>query len=99
MIIGLINGGDWYAKDAVATVVEFFQKNAVLEKEDDVGWGICCRNSGVIHAGFNYKPGTLRAQLCVEGNRSFAKLCQEIDVPYKKIGKVVVAQKKKRSGD
>jgi len=38
---------------------------AVLEKEDDVGWGISCRNSGVVHAGFNYKPGTLRAQLCL----------------------------------
>jgi glycerol-3-phosphate dehydrogenase len=69
-------------------------KIAVLEKEADVGWGISCRNSGVVHAGFNYKPGTLRAQLCVEGNKSFAKLCQELDVPYKKIGKVVVAQKK-----
>jgi len=67
---------------------------AVLEKEDDVGWGISCRNSGVVHAGFNYKSGTLRAQLCVEGNKSFAKLCHELDVPYKKIGKVVVAQKK-----
>ena len=67
---------------------------AVLEKEADVGWGISCRNSGVVHSGFNYKSGTLRAQLCVEGNKSFAKLCQELDVPYKKIGKVVVAQKK-----
>ena len=67
---------------------------AVLEKEDDVGWGISCRNSGVVHAGFNYKSGTLRAQLCVEGNKSFAKLCHELDVPYKKIGKVVIAQKK-----
>jgi len=67
---------------------------ALLEKEADVGWGISCRNSGVVHAGFNYKPGTLRAQLCVKGNKSFAKLCQELDVPYKKIGKVVVAQKK-----
>jgi len=65
-----------------------------LEKEADVGWGISCRNSGVVHAGFNYKPGSLRAQLCVKGNKSFAKLCQKIDVPYKKIGKVVVDQKK-----
>ncbi|GAH63737.1 unnamed protein product, partial [marine sediment metagenome] len=40
---------------------------AVLEKEDDVGWGISCRNSGVVHAGFNNKPGTLMAQFCVEG--------------------------------
>jgi glycerol-3-phosphate dehydrogenase len=67
---------------------------AVLEKEDDVGWGISCRNSGVVHAGFNNKPGTLMAQFCVEGNKSFAELCHQLDVPYKKIGKLVVAKKK-----
>ena len=67
---------------------------AVLEKEDDVGWGISCRNSGVVHAGFNNKPGTLMAQFCVEGNKSFAEFCHQLDVPYKKIGKVVVARKK-----
>jgi len=69
---------------AIARELSKYKVNvAVLEKEDDVGWGISCRNSGVVHAGFNYKSGTLRAQLC-----------QELDVPYKKIGKVVVAQKK-----
>ncbi len=67
---------------------------AVLEKEDDVGWGISCRNSGVVHAGFNNKTGTLMAQFCVEGNKSFAELCSQLDVPYKKIGKLVVAKKK-----
>ena len=67
---------------------------AVLEKEDDVGWGISCRNSGVVHAGFNNKPGTLMAKFCVEGNRSFAEFCRQLDVPYKKIGKLVVAKKK-----
>lgn len=67
---------------------------AVLEKEDDVGWGISCRNSGVVHAGFNNKPGTLMAKFCVEGNKSFAELCSQLDVPYKKIGKLVVAKKK-----
>jgi len=71
---------------------------AVLEKEDDVGWGISCRNSGVVHAGFNNKPGTLMAQFCVEGNKSFAELCNQLDVPYKKIGKVVVAQIKEEIG-
>ena len=67
---------------------------AVLEKEDDVSWGISCRNSGVVHTGFNNKPGTLMAQFCVEGNKSFAELCRQLDVPYKKIGKLVVAKKK-----
>jgi len=67
---------------------------AVLEKEDDVGWGISCRNSGVVHAGFNNKPGTLMAQFCVKGNKSFAGFCHQLDVPYKKIGKLVIAKKK-----
>ena len=40
-------------------------KVAVLEKEDDVSWGTSCRNSGVVHAGFNNKPGTLMAKFCV----------------------------------
>ncbi|MEA3454781.1 MAG: NAD(P)/FAD-dependent oxidoreductase [Candidatus Caldatribacteriota bacterium] len=72
---------------------------AVLEKENDVGWGISCRNSGVVHAGFNNKPSTLMAKFCVEGNRSFAELCRQLDVPYKKIGKLVVAKKKEEIKD
>ena len=72
---------------------------AVLEKEDDVGWGTSCRNSGVIHAGFNNKPGTLMAKFCVEGNKSFAELCRQLDVPYRKIGKLVIAKKKEEIKD
>jgi len=72
---------------------------AVLEKEDDVGWGISCRNSGVVHAGFNNKSGTLMAKFCVEGNKSFAELCHQLDVPYKKIGKVVLARRKEEIGE
>jgi len=80
---------------AIARELSKYKVNvAVLEKEDDVSWGISCRNSGVIHAGFNNKPGTLMAEFCVEGNKSFAKLCRQLDVPYKKVGKVVVAQRK-----
>jgi len=80
---------------AIARELSKYKVNvAVLEKEDDVGWGISCRNSGVVHAGFNNKPGTLMARLCVEGNKSFKELCKQLDVPYKKIGKLVVAKKK-----
>ncbi|MBA7534485.1 hypothetical protein ES705_26733 [subsurface metagenome] len=80
---------------AIARELSRYKLNiAVLEKEADVGWGISCRNSGVVHAGFNNKPGTLMAQFCVEGNKSFAELCSQLDVPYKKIGKLVVAKKK-----
>jgi len=72
---------------------------AVLEKEDDVSWGTSCRNSGVVHAGFNNRPGTLMAKFCVEGNKSFAELCLQLDVPYKKMGKLVVAKKKEEIKD
>ncbi|KUK50187.1 MAG: FAD dependent oxidoreductase [candidate division TA06 bacterium 32_111] len=71
----------------------FKVKVAVLEKESDVGWGSSCRNSGVIHAGFNNKPGTLMAKYCVEGNQKFHSIAQELDVPFKKTGKLVVAKK------
>jgi len=89
----IIGGG--VVGSAIARELSKYKVNvAVLEKEDDVGWGISCRNSGVVHAGFNNKPGTLMARLCVEGNKSFKELCKQLDVPYKKIGKLVVAKKK-----
>ncbi len=63
----------------------------VLEKECDVAYGTSGRMSGVVHAGFNNKTGTLMAKLCVEGNKEFESICNELDIPYKKTGKVLVA--------
>lgn len=45
-------------------------------------------NSGVIHAGIYYTPGTLKAKLCVQGAELLYKYCDENNVPYKKCGKV-----------
>ena len=56
---------------------------AVAEKELDVGMGTSGRNSGVVHAGFNNRPGSLMAKLCVEGNEGFEALCKTLDIPYK----------------
>lgn len=70
-------------------------KTAVLEKECDVAAGTSGRNSAVVHAGFNNRPGTLMAQLCVEGNQNFEALCAELDVPYRKTGKLLVAFEQK----
>lgn len=65
-------------------------KIGVLEKELDV----CCetsgRNSGVLHAGFNNKPGSLMAKFCVEGNQGFDILAKELNIPFKRTGKLVV---------
>lgn len=69
-------------------------KTAVLEKELDVGQEISCRNSGVIHSGIHYQPGSLRAKLNVAGNGMMADLCRLLKVKIKYIGKLTVAQDK-----
>ena len=66
-------------------------KVAVAEKEPDVACGTSGRNSAVVHAGFNNKPDSLMAKFCVEGNLHFEEYCQELDVPYFKTGKLLVA--------
>ena len=53
--------------------------------------GTSGRNSAVVHAGFNNRPGSLMAKLCVAGNQGFPALCQELDVPFRKTGKILVA--------
>lgn len=63
----------------------------VIEKDSDVAGETSGRNSAVVHAGFNNEPGTLMAELCVEGNRGFEALCRRLDVPYRKTGKLVAA--------
>lgn len=66
-------------------------RTLVLEKECDVAYGISGRMSGVVHAGFNNKTGTLMAKFCVDGNCGFEQICNELSIPYKKTGKVLVA--------
>jgi glycerol-3-phosphate dehydrogenase len=63
----------------------------VLEKELDVGFGTSSRNSGVLHAGFNYTPGSLRARLCVRGNAMMEAVCRDLKVRMNRIGKLTVA--------
>lgn len=77
---------------AVARELSRYNLNIiVLEKECDAAGGISGRNSAVVHAGFNNAPGSLMAKLCVEGNRGFEALCRELNIPYKKTGKLLVA--------
>lgn len=63
----------------------------LLEKEIRVGQHQSGHNSGVIHSGVYYKPGSLKAKLCVEGARAMLEFCSEHGVPHKICGKVIVA--------
>lgn len=64
---------------------------AVLEKEDDWARHQTGRNSGVMHSGIYYKPGSLKAKLCREGNRRLVEFCERYGIQYESCGKVIVA--------
>lgn len=63
----------------------------VLEKEDRVAAHQTGHNSGVIHAGVYYKPGSLKAALCKAGAASMVEFCQTHDIAYQICGKLIVA--------
>lgn len=66
-------------------------KIAIIEKEKALAVHQSGHNSGVIHAGIYYKPGSLKAKLCVEGLHLSYKYLDEKKIPYKKVGKLIVA--------
>lgn len=64
---------------------------AVLDKEQDVVSHQSGHNSGVIHAGLYYQPGSLKAKLCLQGRQQLEHYCQEHDVRFERCGKLVIA--------
>jgi L-2-hydroxyglutarate oxidase len=66
-------------------------KIAILEKESQLGSHQTANNSGVIHSGLNYKPGSHKAIHCIKGYHELLNFCQEERIPYEITGKVVVA--------
>ena len=80
----------------LATAMELVKRRpdlklVILEKEDRVAAHQTGNNSGVIHAGLYYKPGSLKASMVVEGALQMVAFCQEHNLPYELCGKVVVA--------
>ncbi len=67
------------------------RKVLVLEKESDVCEGTSKANSGIVHAGHDAVPGTLKARLNVEGNRMMDVLSRELDFPFKRNGSLVLS--------
>jgi (S)-2-hydroxyglutarate dehydrogenase len=65
---------------------------AVLERAAEVATGQTGSNSGVIHAGIYYLPGSLKARMCVAGARELYEYCEERGIPFERCGKVMVAR-------
>jgi len=88
--IGVIGGGIV----GVALARELSREGAavtVLEKEEGLARHQTGRNSGVVHAGLYYAPGSLKARLCAAGRQSMREFCAEKNLPYREVGKLVVA--------
>lgn len=67
----------------------------VLEKESRLAFHQTGNNSGVIHSGIYYKPGSFKAKFCRDGSRSIVEFCQKHDIDYEICGKVIVATEEK----
>lgn len=63
----------------------------LMEKQDDVSCGASKANSGIVHGGYADEPGTLKAELCVKGNRMYEELERELHFGYRKTGSLVLA--------
>jgi len=72
-------------------IIEPRWRIVVIEKENRVAAHQTGHNSGVIHSGIYYKPGSLKAKTCVEGGAAMVAFCREHGIPYQICGKVVVA--------
>jgi L-2-hydroxyglutarate oxidase len=84
-IVGLAVARELTRRHPMASVV-------VLDKESDVGVHQTGHNSGVVHGGVYYEPGSLKARLCVEGARLMYEFCEEHGVAYERCGKLIVAR-------
>lgn len=85
----IIGGG--VIGSAVARELSRYQLSiGVVDKASDVCTQTSGRNTGMLHAGFLYKTGSMKAVCCVEGNGEFDQVARELDVPFRRTGKLIV---------
>lgn len=80
----------------LATSLRLIEKNPslkiiILEKENSVAQHQTSHNSGVIHSGIYYKPGSLKAKNCVDGYKQMVDFCRKYDIQHEICGKIIVA--------
>ena len=88
----MIIGGGVVGSAIARELSRYRLRTALVEKESDVAEGTSKANSGVLHAGFNVPPGSLKARFNAEGLAFFPDLADELDVPSRRSTKLVVAK-------
>ena len=90
----IIIGGGIIGTSIARELSRYNLRIILIEKEADIAFGGSTKaNTGIIHAGFDDVPETLKAKLCVRGNALWPKLAYDLDIPFKRIGSLVVALK------
>lgn len=87
----VIIGGGVIGGSIARELSKYKLKVCMIEKEDDVSCGCSKANSGIVHGGYADTPGTLKAELCVRGNRMFADLEKDLNFGYRETGSLVLA--------
>jgi L-2-hydroxyglutarate oxidase len=89
--VAVVGGGIVGLSTAMALATRSLASLVLLEAEPRLASHQTAHNSGVIHSGLYYRPGTLRARNCVEGREALYRFCREQGVPHQRCGKLVVA--------
>ena len=89
--VAVVGGGIVGVASALALARSFRVSVLLLEKEPRLAAHQTGRNSGVVHSGLYYRPGSLKAALCAEGRAALARFCEQKGLPFESCGKVVVA--------
>lgn len=89
--VAVIGGGIVGLATAMALSERPGRRIAVLEAEDRLAAHQTGHNSGVIHSGLYYKPGSMKARTCAQGREALYRFCEEHGIPFERCGKVVIA--------
>ena len=84
-------GGGILGCFAARNLQRFAISTVLIEAERDVCTGITRANSAIVYAGYDNKPGSLKAELTVRGNANFESLCRELEVPFSRCGSLMVS--------
>ena len=80
------------AGSAIARALSRYELDiVVVDRNSDIGEGTSKANSGIVHSGYDAKPGTLKAKFNVEGNKLIHELSKTLDFPFKENGSLVLA--------